>query len=249
MDYANLDMITRRSLLERGLPIHYYIEYLSHHAAAIRELSKDTLHLVNTVYLPINSYGAVTIPSDFVDEVLVQVPLGQGIKTLVHQDWITPLRHKDATGAFAPYGNKTSSQDVWTLPYAGWGVLNMDSYGQPTGRFFGAKGGTDSGYKVLRERNEIQLSEDLLDSGGVVLIYVGSGQSADNATRIDFRAFAAIQAYADWKTSRNYANNMSAEARNFYNEQRRLKQQMNELTIADIRNILASSYTAAIKNV
>ena len=47
MRLSTLDEITRRGLLEDGLPIHYYFEYLTHGATCLRELSFDTLKIIN----------------------------------------------------------------------------------------------------------------------------------------------------------------------------------------------------------
>ena len=70
MRLATLDEITRRGLIESGLPIHYYFEYLTHGATCLRELAFDTLKLVNTIQLPVSETGAVDLPDDFVDGLL-----------------------------------------------------------------------------------------------------------------------------------------------------------------------------------
>ena len=97
MLFATLDEITRRGLLEDGLPIHWYPEFLYHGATCLRELNFDTLQLINTANLPVNSYGGVDLPDDFSDDLSVSVPVGSALAPLPKQDYITPLRIHSTT--------------------------------------------------------------------------------------------------------------------------------------------------------
>jgi len=253
MTYATLDEIVRRSLLEKGMPLHYYFEYLLHGAAAVRELAKDTLKIVNTVNLPINTYGAADLPGDFVDDVSVGIPVGGLVQPMAKKNSINPLRiHNETSGAFEPYQDAANLNNSM-LTFYGLNTnyffyWNVNDYGEPTGRYFGANGGAhQNGYKIIRERNQIQFT-GAITTDNVVMQYISNGQSADNATMIDFRAFAAIQSYIDWKSSPNASLKDSGEARTYFNNKRLLRASMNDLTTTDIVNILRSAYTATIKN-
>lgn len=253
MQFATLDMITRRTLLEKGLPLHYYLEKLIHGASAVRELAKDTLKIVNAANLPVSDYNSVDLPNDFVDDVALCIPVGGLLQPIAKKDSINPLRvHNETTGEFEPYSNEanlnTSELTFFGINTSYFWYWNVNDYGEPTGRYFGANGGAyQNGYKVIKERRQIQLT-GAFTSGNVVLLYISNGQSADNATQVDWSAHAAIQAYCDWKSSPNAAIKDSPEARTYYNEKRLLRANLNDLTKADILNILRSSYTAAIKS-
>lgn len=251
MQLSNLDMIVRRTLLERGLPLHYYSEILFHQASAVRELSKDSLQIVNSANLPINDYGAVDLPQDFMDDIGVSLPFGGLLQPIPKKDSISPIRiHDTDTGLFTPYVTNNINTPNATIygynPGAVW-FWNINDWSEPTGRYFGANGSATNGYKVIRERRQIQLI-GLPDTESVVLLYTSNGQSVDNATQIDWRAFATIQAYSDWKRSPNAAAKDSPEGRTYYNEKRAFRSNMNELTLTDLRNILRSNYTGAIKS-
>lgn len=69
MNLTTIDQIVRRGLLENGLPIHFYSEFLYHGATCLRELNLDTLQIVNTVNLPTNDYAAADLPDDFDDDI------------------------------------------------------------------------------------------------------------------------------------------------------------------------------------
>lgn len=249
---TSLDIIVRRNLIDNGFPIHWYLEFLSHSANCLRELTFSTLKLINSANLPVNSYGAIDIPTDFQDDLAVCIPAGQSLINLPKQDWITPLRIHDAnTGQFVTYESQDSTNSNNTFfgfPIGLWTwFFNVNSFGEPTGGFYGARGGTNSGYKVIKERRQIQLTEDFINTN-VVLLYVSDGQSIDSATQIDTKAFATITAYTNWKRSGNRDNNDSPEGRNFYNQMRTLVARLDDLTSSDIINIIRNAYYASPKN-
>lgn len=254
MQLANLDMIVRRTLLERSLPIHYYSEILYHESSAIRELAKDSLQIVNSANLPIDTYGAIDLPMDFVDDVAVTLPFGGLLQPIPKRDNINPIRvHNPTTGQFVPYINNnvnTINNTANTIfgynPGAVW-FWNINDWGEPTGRYFGANGGSPNGYKVIRERRQIQLL-GLPDSSSVILLYISNGQSVDNATQVDWRAFRAIQTYSDWQRSPNAVFKDSGEANTYYNEKRLFRANTDDMTTTDIKNIIRHEYTAAVKN-
>lgn len=254
MELATLDIIIRRSLLERGLPIHYYSEYLFHQAAAVRELAKDTLKIINAANLPVNDYGAIDLPSDFKDDISVCIPVGGLLQPIAKKDSISPLRvHNETTGEFEEHpGGNNNAQDgllnFFGLDTSYFWYWNVNDYGESTGGYYGGNGGSFlNGYKVIKERRQIQLT-GTFTSENVVLLYVSNGQSVDNATQVDWDAHAAIQAYCDWKSSPNAAIKDSYEAATYYNEKRLLRGNLDDLTPTDIRNILRSKYTATYKS-
>ena len=253
MQYATLDSITRRSLLEKSLPLQYYLEYLLHGSSAIRELSMDTLKIINTVNLKLNDYGAVDLPGDFVDDVSVGIPVGGIVQPLVKRDNINSLRiHNGTTGAFEQHADAANlNQSMLTfygLNLNYFFYWNISDYGEPVGKYFGSNGGAhQNGYKVIKERNQIQFT-GAITTDNVILTYISNGQSVDNATMVDWAAHSAIQAYSDWKSSQNAAFKDSPEARTFYNEKRLLRARLNPLTTTDIVDTLRTAYSAAIKN-
>ena len=260
MVLATLDEITRRGLIESGLPIHYYLEYLTHGATCLRELSFDTLKIVNTVELPVNEYGAVDLPDDFVDDVSCGF-YGDGVlQKLPHQSYISPIRKYDQTTyQFTKPGypstniNPNEVNNIYSgneLFLGGLGVFwfwNINDFGEPTGRFFGATGGTSIGYKVIKERRQIQMSIGF-ERRSVVLQYISNGQSVDTASQIDTQAIQTIRAWQEWKRSGNANNDFSPEAISFYNNKKRLRSRLSGLTLVDIKNTLRNGYTGTIKN-
>lgn len=252
MILSTLDTIVRRGLLEQNLPIHYYFEYLVHSSTCIRELSFDTLKIVNTVSLPVNEYGGVDLPPDFVDDVAVCLPSGIALQPLPHQENINPIRvHNSTSGAFQVPGvssNRSGTDDSFFWGSAGWlWYWNVNDFGEPTGRFFGATGGTQRGYKVIKERRQIQMSFDY-SGQSIVLQYISDGQSIDNATQIDTQAIQTIRAWQEWKFSKNSNNDFSPEGISFWNRKKSLRARLSGMSLVDVKNALRNGYTAAVKN-
>jgi len=249
MEFATVDMICRRILIERGLPIHYYVEAMAHCCAAVRELTKDTLKSIKAANIPVNEYNSGNIPSDFTDDIAVCIPVNGLLQPLPKNDNINPIIQHDATtGAFVPYPSLDSSEETFFGFPAGYGwYWNVNEYGESTGGYFGSKGGTTAGYKVIKERRQIQFT-GTVQGNSFILLYISNGQHPDDITQVDWRSFSSIQSYYDWKASPNYSIKDSPEAMTYYNERRKLVASLDDITKADILNILRSSYTAAPKN-
>lgn len=249
MLWTNLDQVVNRRLLELRLPKHFYIEFLSHSATCLRELHIDVLKIINTVELPVNSYKAIDLPDDFMDDLGVSIPVGQLLHPIPKNDSITALRATDTNGNFVTYGDidEVNQQTFFGFPQAWTWWWNMNDWGEPTGRWFGSDGsGKMNSYRLIKERRQIQLSETFT-SDTAVLTYISDGQRADNATQIDIQAWQTISSYIDWKISPNHANENSPEGRTFYNQRRRLVARLDDMTTVDIKQAFYKSYTAAYK--
>jgi hypothetical protein len=215
-------------------------------------LTFDTLKIINTKLLTVNSYFASDLPSDFNDEVLVGVPAGGRIQPVPQLDTISPIRNVDADFNYVSYQSTASSSEDASggfgfIPGAMW-FWNMNEWGEPTGRYFGAGGGAkQNGYQIFRERNQIQLTETFT-SPIVVLKYISDGQNIDNATEIDTKAFATINAFIVWKTSPNRDNHFSPEGVAFNKQKRLLRARLNDMDKATLVNILRDSYRATSKS-
>lgn len=250
MVFTNLDIISRRYLLEKGLPIHYYSEALFHSSSCLRELTIDTLKIVNTKNIEVNDDGSLDLPDDYLDDIMLANDAGATLQAIPHKDSINPLRvHNTTTGLFESQASGIDQHpDGIFFPFVGWTwYWNISDYGEPTGRLFGATGGNPNGYKVIKERRQIQLYGDT-GGGSRILQYISDGQSVDAASQVDSLAFQTIQNYIVWKRSPNADNEFSPEARMFANSRRKLRARLNPLTVTDIRNILYEAYTATMKN-
>lgn len=91
MKYTTLDKVVKGVLLQKKFPIHFYIDFLVYAQRAFEEISWDTIGNIRALKLSINSYGAITLPSDFVDIIKIGLSYGQFVRPMHHREAINRL--------------------------------------------------------------------------------------------------------------------------------------------------------------
>lgn len=250
MRFNTLDQIVRNVLLSKRLSLHFYVEFLTHAANCLRELTIDTLQVINTIELIPNSYYAIDLPCDFVDDLSLGIPVGQYVKPIAKRDNINRLANTNTLGQKIPYGNPaiTDGTTGFFGFWPGWTwYWNIDDFGESTGRLYGAGTISRNGYELIRERNQIQLTETFIGCK-VVLQYISDGQCIDNATQITPMAFSCISAYINWKRGPNADIDRSPEGIAWVNARKVLRARMDDLDIPSLKQILHSNYRGSPKN-
>jgi hypothetical protein len=249
MRLYTLDDIVRAYLVKKNKSMHYYLDFLVHAVDAIREISLDTMKVVRTVKIPVNSYKAVVLPGDYVDWIKIGFARGQYNVQMSNRQSFNRLNNLDDNGVKIPYEDIVGDENVgigeWDgLAYA-W---STNDNGEILGRVFNnGAGTTQNSFKVLRERGEIQL-DNRFEADYIILEYIGDGLDGDADTEVHPYSLATIEAYISWKSSRNADNIQSPEGYNFYNNHRILRARMNEISLLDIQRSKEKGYKATIKN-
>lgn len=248
MKYISVDKMIRRNLLAKRLPMHWYIEFLVHATSCLRELTFDSLRIINTVELTLNNYFAADLPCDYQDWTKVGIKMGQFVQPITQRDSINRLHAYDNQGNIVTYGDPNAVNMDFPFWPGYWMFQNIDDLGENIGRLYGYNTGIASdGFKVLKERNQIQFTETM-NTTTVVLEYISDGQTSDNASKVDEYAWSTIEAYINWKRGPNADIDRSPEAISFANQRRLLRARMSQLSVYDIRQILYKNYRASIKN-
>jgi hypothetical protein len=224
-----IDRIVTSVLLQKGYSIHWYLQILKYATDCLRELQFDTIGVVRTDVLPVNEYKAIVLPKGYVDFVKVGIPNGQFVLPLGQREGLTRINNYDTHGNKILHEMLTSSA-----------VENAyDINGRAIGKWFGynTKSQVDS-FKVLEERNEIQLDERL-EIDAVLLEWISDGSESDNASKVDPYAQKCIERYVDWQLSaqnRSVGLNEAREKERLYKEAYvELRGRRNGLTIEDIK--------------
>jgi len=249
MRLYTLDDIVNGYLVKKNKSIHYYVEYLAHAVDALREISLDTMKVVRTVKLPVNSYKAVVLPCDYVDWVKVGFARGQYNVEMSQRGSFNRMNNVDDTGRKVVFSDVLWEDDlnVWEWDGYAYGWATNDK-GEILGRFFNNNAGTTpNSFKVLRERGEIQL-DNRFTADYVILEYIGDGLDGDASTEVHPYSISTIEAYIAWKTSRNADNIQSPEGYNFFNNHRLLRARMNDISLLDIQRSKEKGYKAIAKN-
>lgn len=206
MKWTSLDQTARSMLLQRGYPIHWYIDFIKYGSDGLRELTFDSLRVINSAKLAVNSYKAVTLPCDYVDFVNLGSAIGQFVHPL-SQGPINRLNNFDDTGKKIPYSNVVTDVPFTEIPGSIAFANSFNVLGEHIGGVYNHNPGKSVGiFRELPERNEIQL-DSCSQYDFVILDYISDGATctcgcecgSDSATKIHPYAIAAIEAYIDWK--------------------------------------------------
>lgn len=253
MQYSCLDKIVKGVLLQKGLPMHWYLQCLLYARNALRESAFDELKIVNTVLLDVVVPGFYAeLPPDFVDETLVAVRVGQKLRPLVPVQNLNPLHAYDSQGAITNYYdlNSDSTEIVYTYPFGiFWGTTLIDDYGENIGRLYGWGAGNEvDTYEIVRARCQIQLNENICWDK-IVLQYISNGMCSDAATQVDPYAEQTITDYIFWhlkRCNRNYSmGECQYEESQYWRSRKILRARKDELNTIIMARILQRTYMAA----
>lgn len=232
--------------MQKSYSLHWYIQALKYASDCLRELTFDSLKNINTVILDVSDTGAADLPCDYVDKIKVGIQKGQYIKPLVQDDSINRKVKLDSTGTPIKY-DEPCNFDLYT-PFLFQSYPYLETCLTPIYGF--NAGWLTDGYKILRERGQIQLDQNVCATE-IYLEYISDGQCADNATMVHPYAQKTIEAYIFWQFkehSRTYGAGERQLAQNEFNAQRRiLRARLNGLTKDDYIRIVRKGYSATIK--
>jgi hypothetical protein len=246
MRWTSLDEAITSVLLKKGYPIHYYLQCLKYACDCLREINFDELALIKSEKILINEYKAIMIPFDYVDIVRIGVGSGQFIQPLVNRRGINRLNNRQDGGAIIKYGNPQGDELLYDSL-----LSHHNQNGESVGKYYGfnARAIAD-GYTILKERNEIQLDENI-NADYVILDYISDGTEINAATHITPYAQATIEAYINWQlkeNNRTYNEGEKQRAENTYYHQRRiLRARLNEITLDDIKRAVRAGSHGSLK--
>lgn len=253
MQYSTVDRIVKGVLLNKGYPMHWYLQCLVSARDCLLELHLDDLQVVNTVELTVVKDGMyATLPNDYVDYTLVGVKVGQKIRPLVEVNNLNRLHNYDSSGNIVNYATTetVSNEIIYTYPYGiFWGTTLIDDYGENIGRLYGWGAGNETDtFEIIPERCQIQLNENSCFDK-IVLQYISNGMNCDAATQVDVYAERTIKDYIMWdlkRHNRNYSRPDCQYEESLYIKSRKiLRARKDEITVTLMKRILQRNYTAS----
>lgn len=244
MKYASLDNICKSVLLSKGYTLHWYLQCLVAARDCLREITFDDLRVIKTELLPIDkTTNSAKLPCDYVDFTKVGFKVGQ---------FVRPIPQYDAINRLSNYteGKRSAYEDINYTSPVNWLILStIDEYGESTGRRYGGVPYVDN-YKILPERNEIQLNQAIV-ADEIVLEYISDGTDCNAATMVDSYAQMCIQTYILWQLkehNRTYSEGEKERARQLYLKERKiLRSRKNPLTLQQLKRIIQKASYAAPK--
>lgn len=270
--FISIDQIVYSYLLRHGKTIHAYYKILSLAAEAVRELSINTLQLVNHKILTKGEDEThFVLPDDYTDWVSAGFRQGDFWRPVgVSSNRLMPFPKRIGDGEFnSEFGNGLdteggitnwtnpqtpsveasfsgddfSSSDMSTTDVSGQSESSDDSYCVPYWGYPCAGAYNMESIAINAAKGLIMVPHEF-PSNELYLVYVSIG-AVDTMTHIPIQAQAAIEAYISWKYAQNKRNGLvegGALKAQFDQQHRLLRARLNPITTTDIKRI-AARYT------
>lgn len=258
MVWYSLHSIVRNVLMRRGYTIHYYIDFLVSGKDCLRQMALDSMPIINTKLLAVNQdTNAAPLPADYQDYTKIGVRVGQWIKPLVERDSINRMTY-NVNGVSQMYQGITDiptiSNNIFPVEQSliSWDTVTWDSYGEYVGRNYGMSGaGSESDtFKVIPERNEIQLDERM-SVQAIYIEYISDGMDSDAASKINAYAVDVIEAYIIWQFKEQNSYYNDGERMRAYDEYARQYSiylaRKSSITVTKLRALVNKNYKGSPK--
>lgn len=248
---ATINSVARAALFSMQLPIHYYVEALHYGLTCLHELNLDVLKVTKKVRLTTNAFSEVTLPVDFENIVELSAKCGQYLIPYLRNPLLTSLANLNGSTQipFTPPANTEVEETAWGYYY------HYNDYGEHLGKKFSGKGERAGGFNVIPERGVIFLG-NLTPAGTIVVLEYLSNYAATTTggpiTNYEYYlnsyAVDAITNYILWKMSSNTQRLHQQNLERIYmNSLRILRARMNELTVAQVKDIINMKRRMSIK--
>jgi hypothetical protein len=247
MSFISIDYIASKWLVDRRYPKHWYVDAIGYISNWLRESQLHSLPMIESHTITLNSYKAGPLPCGYLSWVRVGIKDGQFIKPIAGRQGLINTVNTDENGNKVPHGTSEITEEEGYRMY--W-LENLGTYGEDLGRQYGGSGDDTGLFKIMKERNEIQMVETYTED----TVYMDCLVSLNNAkffSKIDEMCLPAAKSFADWQHERNRKTRnetvvREAEAR--YREHMRiLRANMFDYGMADIINIWYQSVKGSPK--
>lgn len=221
-----------------------YPRFLALAISGLKDLSMDLKHSIKEVILPINSNDTVTLPSDFLDYMVIGLDNSGVIESIGMNNNMAPRGYDDCGNITAAAQGVSDNES-----FIGLGGANTTKDGQFSGRNYGAGGGGSSNglYKVYKDFGYISLSG--VTASNIVLRYLATVNQIDGEFQVDEFIVESLKAWMHWKyvqRSRSYgvAEKQMAEM-TYSKEKKKSEKRFNRFNIVEFVNAYQSGYRSS----
>lgn len=237
MNEISINSIVRKAIMYHHLSIHYYLMFLSLALRGLKELKYHSLSKPKAVRLTIADDNTVTLPVDFLSDVMGGYEVGDKVRPMGRDNTLNTRDDEGTT--FEATSSNTLSSLVNTYQ------ADVGNYG-----FFGLGVHWDDGYTVLEDQGKIRVDANHTDDH-FHLLYLSTPTTASTASLINPLAEESLLAFIAWKWSEHRPRNRFAVApkqKDYYNAVRILRAAKNKMNITDIKRAVRKNLMQAPKN-
>lgn len=194
-----IDSIVREELVNQGLSMHWYVDFLLPALSELQELAVRHKMSAKQIQLTINSYNRVSIPDDCIYVIDVSVKEKERILPAVRDHKLNLLYNTDGSGNKIPHPDSTEGDSITISD-----ILNdyyLDSNRYSSSGWYGFVSPEDNTFNIDYENSEIVFSNDF-DYEAVVLTYAADPASTTAANLVRHEFVPLIKA----RIRRDYMN-------------------------------------------
>jgi hypothetical protein len=252
MKTKSLNTIVRDSLLDNGLPLHYYTRYLHHGLRALDELSLDfNLGNIKIIELDVTSYQRAILPADFVDFIDVSAKHGERVLPMERELNLNKKYNYDDEGNKVMYDSALSVNYDAEINYnLISGSNNMNTRGELVGRYYGRKRAPKLTFDIDEENQEIVFSNGMILTK-VTLTYMTSAVSRSSANVVTPYATDVITKYIQMMAAKSEGAKISLYQmfkQDYENARRIFRARMNAMDYATILGSIRNGIYGSLKN-
>jgi len=246
--FVSIDEIVKSYLMDIGAGMERYEQGKHWVLECYRSFNFDLDTIVKTVTLSLTAWKAVSLPSDYIDYVMIGVEFDKQIRLFTNDRRISLFQADNVppNGDPAPRIGSNSLPDPSDI--SRFFFYNYDGRGMDTGKLFGLSVKTNGigEFKINSQRREIQFNLSLTSTTQIYLEYVSDGINPSEKICVNIYAAKLLKLYAHWMRhtfakSSTIAEKQMAE-KMYYQEYWMVQNRLFPLRAEDIMEIQRDSY-------
>jgi hypothetical protein len=212
----------------------------------LKDLNNDLKSFVTEKVLDVADNDTVSLPSNYIDYLMIGIVRGTEIAGLGVNNMAAPLTTDDCRDLEIPI----ESDDNVTGTF-NYNVSHYSEDGQYIGRAYGVGGGqtTNGYYKIYKDKNYIALNGVTGDQ--IVLRYLATIDQVDGNFMVEEYLVEAVKAYVLWKLKigmRSYGIGDKKAAQSYYErEKKKALRRVGRFNIQEFVSALRSGYISGPK--
>jgi hypothetical protein len=252
MKTKSLNIIVRDTLLDNGLPLHYYTRYLHHGLRVLDELSLDfpLVGNIKFIELDVTSYQRAVLPADYVDFIDVSAKHGERALPMERERSLNKMYNYDTSGNKIPYDSSISINYDSEINYnLISGSNNMNTRGELVGRYYGRKRQPKLTFDIDEINQEIVFSNEMILTK-VTLMYMTSAVSKSSANVVTPYATDVITKYIQMMAAKSEGaiGKYQLAKQDYENAKRIFRARMNATDYASMLAVIRNGIFGSLKN-
>ena len=246
--FVSLDECIKNAIMDTGETMHVYERYKKWGLDTYKSFNFDLDAVVKTVVLSLTAWKAVTLPSDYVDYVMIGVEFDRQIRLFTNDRRISLHLPENVPPDGEPAVVTGSNQLPDPTDITRYFFYNLDGRWMDEGKLYGLAAKTNGvgEFKMNKERGEIQFNIALNSSTPIYLEYISTGIDPTEQICVNVYAGKLIElGIHRWRhhfsRSSSIAEKQLAE-KAYYQEYNMVQNRLCPLRAEDVMEVMRDAY-------